>query len=250
MCILYGLRKRLRGRCWILWPSQIEIPMLISSWVGLPTEMHRLWNNPCCEMRIVVWFLPSCITASTGYSYTTGNVECFRHNLTWSNTSLCWHSVTDHLYGTWFYDTLSFYNVKQSSRCDPSFILPNLVSGFCPCRPEKYIRMFFFLGTDRFSCETMNMFSLQPFSDQLTPEIQIYIPPHYISHTHTLVWRVFFCNCRCLLCYKGFDLYKKKQLFNILGFISITMAKNEQLISFIRSSSVTEIREWNQLLWR
>ena len=137
-------------------------------------------------MRIVVWFLPSCITASTGYSYTTGNVECFRHNLTWSNTSLCWHSVTDHLHGTWFYDTLSFYNVKQSSRCDPSFILPNLVSGFCPCRPEKYIRMFFFLGTDRFSCETMNMFSLQPFSDQLTPEIQIYIPPHYISHTHTL----------------------------------------------------------------
>lgn len=70
MCVLYGLKKRLRGRCWILRPSQTEIPMLISSWVGLPTEMHRLWKNPCCEMRIV-WFFPSYITASTGYSYST-----------------------------------------------------------------------------------------------------------------------------------------------------------------------------------
>lgn len=74
MCVLYGLKKRLRGRCWILRPSQTEIPMLISSWVGLPTEMHRLWKNPCCEMRIV-WFFPSYITASTGYSYTIGDVK-------------------------------------------------------------------------------------------------------------------------------------------------------------------------------
>lgn len=45
-------------------------------------------------------------------------------------------------------------------------------------------------------------------------------------------------------------LEKKQQFFNIAGFISITVAKNEQLISFISSSSVAKIREWNQLLWQ